>query len=281
MATVTGSDPVAAVRATTSAEERRHSRFWEIDALRGAAVVMMVVYHFMWDLWYFQIISDVQFWNPFWQYWQRTTASTFLILVGVSLTLTYRRLPAPSYPVFLRRGLRIFGLGLVITLVMTFFGIGVIDFGILHLIGFSILAAYPLLRHTWLNLALWLLFFVIGGVVQSVHWAGAWASLPLVRSAMGPIWIDGRWLAPFGNVPPGYAAVDFFPIFPWLGVVLLGVWLGNWFYTGRGRRFWAPEWGHLPPSLALESFGRNSLLMYLVHQPLLIAALYVFGIARF
>jgi uncharacterized membrane protein len=132
-----------------------------------------------------------------------------------------------------------------------------------------------------LNLGLWLLFLVIGGVVQSVHWQGAWSSPRLATSAAGPIWIDGRWLAPVGNVPPGYAAVDFFPIFPWFGVVLLGVWLGNWFYIGKEPRFWAPEWGHLSPSLALELFGRNSLFMYLVHQPLLIAVLYVFGIARF
>ena len=220
--------------------------------MRGAAVVMMVVYHLMWDLWFFQILSDEQFWNPFWKYWQRTTASTFLILVGVSLTLTYRRLPAPSYAVFLRRGLRIFGLGLVITLVMTFSGIGVIDFGILHLIGFSILVAYPLLRHTWLNLWLWLLFFVVGGWCKvSIGQVRGRSALLTVQH--GPIWIDGRWLAPVGNVPPGYAAVDFFPIFPWFGVVLLGRLAGqlvlHWPRTALLR---VPEWGHLPRLKFLE-----------------------------
>ena len=201
--------------------------------------------------------------------------------MGVSLTLSYRRLPKPSYGVFLRRGLRIFGLGLIITVVMTFSGIGVIDFGILHLIGFSILAAYPLLRYTWLNLGLGALFFVLGGVMKGIHWDGMWVLPPLLARSIGPVWIDGRWLAPLGITPTEYPAVDFFPILPWFGVVLLGVALGNWFYTAKGRRFSLPAWGHLPPCRFFEGLGRRSLSAYLVHQPLLIAMLMVVGVARF
>lgn len=273
------SDPAATLGMAASASKSR-PRFGEIDVLRGGAVVMMVVYHLMWDLWFFGVLSNDQFWNPFWKYWQRTTASTFLILVGVSLTLTYRRSGSPSYAPFLQRGLRILGIGIVVTVVVASTGIGVVDFGILHLIGFSILAAYPLLRYTWLNFGLWLLFFVVGGAVQGLHWEGAWGFLPLFGSALGPVWVDGRWLAPLGVAPLGYAAVDFFPIFPWFGVVLLGVWLGNWLYTPGGRRFWMPKWGRSLPISFLESLGRHSLSVYLVHQPLLLAVLYISGIAR-
>lgn len=282
MSTVTGPGPAATGAAATVAKSDRRLRFWEVDALRGVAVLMMVVYHLMWDLWYFQALTDAEFWNPFWKYWQRATASTFLILVGVSLTLVYRRQPAPRYRPFLQRGFFIFSLGLLVTLVMSFTGIGVVDFGILHLIGFSILAAYPLLRYTWLNLGLWLVFFIIGGVVQEVsRGESAWALHPFLTQNMVFSWGRGRWLAPLGIAPPGYAAVDFFPLFPWFGVVLLGVCLGNWFYTAKGRRFALPAWGNLSPLLALQVLGRNSLPLYLLHQPLLIAVLYLLGIGRF
>lgn len=66
-------------------------RYWEIDALRGVAIITMIVYHTMWDLWYSHVLPDVVLWEGFWKYWQRFTAGTFLILVGVSLTLVYRR----------------------------------------------------------------------------------------------------------------------------------------------------------------------------------------------
>lgn len=281
MSTATEPERAATVATPTTGSQGRQSRYWEVDTLRGVAVVMMIVYHLMWDLWFFQILNDAEFWNPFWKYWQRATASIFIILVGVSLTLVYRREPAPSYKMFLRRGLRVLGLGLIVTLTMVLSGVGVIDFGILHLIGFSVIAAYPLLRFTWLNLGLWLLFFVVGGLTQAIHWEGAWIVTPVLAQNIAPLWVDGRWLVPLGIVPPGYGAVDFFPVFPWFGVVLLGVWLGNVFYTAKGRLFALPAWGELPQAVALGALGRNSLLVYLLHQPVLIAAMYGLGIARF
>ena len=84
-------------------------RMWEIDALRGVAVVMMVVYHFMYDLYYFQV-SDAIFSMRFWFYFQRATASTFILLVGISLAIAAQRSSAydqPAWPCFwrqLRRG---------------------------------------------------------------------------------------------------------------------------------------------------------------------------------
>ena len=77
-------------------------RFWEIDTMRGVAIITMIVYHTMWDLWYWGVLPDVVLWEGFWKYWQRFTAGTFLILVGVSMTIVYRRngtrrCPTPGY----------------------------------------------------------------------------------------------------------------------------------------------------------------------------------------
>ncbi|MEZ4658418.1 MAG: heparan-alpha-glucosaminide N-acetyltransferase domain-containing protein [Caldilineaceae bacterium] len=69
----------------------RPNRLWEVGALRGVAIVMMVTYHLMWDLWFFRLVANQTFLSLFWELFQRTTASLFLLLVGVSLTISYNR----------------------------------------------------------------------------------------------------------------------------------------------------------------------------------------------
>lgn len=243
------------------------NRLWEVDSLRGVAIVMMVIFHLMWDLWFFRVLPNVVLWAGFWKYFQRTTASLFIVLVGVSLTISYNRALRKGeaggalYRKFLLRGLRIFAWGVVFSIAAQVAGTGYVHFGVLHLIGFSIAAAYPFLRLRWVNLALWLLFVAIGGWVQDVR-------------------VDTVWLVWLGLEPQGYAPVDYFPIFPWFGVVLLGIFLGNLLYPAGQRRFSLPNLSELPPFNALEFLGRHSLFIYLIHQPLLIAILVLLGVAR-
>jgi uncharacterized membrane protein len=258
------------IRSDDAVGAKRHprsisSRYWEIDALRGVAIIMMVIFHLMWDLWFFRILPDIVLYAGFWKYFQRTTAITFLVLVGVSLTVSYRRALDQGaqnlFPKFLWRGLRIFGLGLVITLVVWAWRIGYVHFGILHLIGVSILLAYPLLRYRWLNLTLWGLLFVIGGFIQAVQ-------------------VDFAWLVWLGLEPPGYAPNDYFPLIPWFGVVLLGVFIGNTVYRPSGRLIPLPDLASTLPVRLLQFLGRYSLTIYLIHQPLLIAGLYALGLIQ-
>ncbi len=270
----------------TAGKTRRAGRFWEIDALRGVAILTMVVYHLMWDLWYWRVLPNVVLWEGFWHYWQRFTAGTFLILVGVSMTIVYRRQrlklgpDANLYSQFFWRGLRIFGFGMIISVVVIAASVGYVDFGILHLIGFATMVAYPLLRYKWLNLGLWALFSIAGKWVETLHWDGRWLVLQFGSWMGAPTWIDGRWLTPLGITPTRYPAVDYFPIVPWLGVVLLGVFLGNLLYSADKRHFTLPAWGDFFPFNVLEFLGRHSLPIYLVHQLLLLAVLMLLGIVR-
>ena len=117
MTTSTGAfaQPISGSVARTAPTQR----LWEIDAARSVAIVMMVVYHLMYDLYFFGV-TDAIFTDPFWFYFQRVTASTFIVLVGVSLALRTQRIEAKrgnvTFKPFLRRGLIILGWGLVITL---------------------------------------------------------------------------------------------------------------------------------------------------------------------
>ncbi len=248
------------------------SRFWEVDTLRGVAIVMMVIYHLLWDLWAFGVTPEIVLYAGFWKYFQRTCAGLFLILVGVSLTLSYNRAVEKRgsqglYKKFLIRGAFVFSLGMILTLVLmavsalTGFGLHV-EFGILHLIGFSIAAAYPFLRLKWPNLILWAVFFIAGYFVQDMR-------------------VDTTWLVWLGLTPAGYDPVDFFPVIPYFGVVLLGVFLGNTLYPGGYRAFVMPDWSSIYPVRILEFLGQHSLLIYMIHQPIMLVILALFGVIRF
>jgi uncharacterized membrane protein len=253
--------------APTKTKARAQARFWEIDALRGVAIIMMVTYHLMWDLWYYRLLPDVVLYAGFWKYFQRTTANLFLILVGVSLAVvTMRRMvnsraTRPPFRPYLRRGLWVFGWGIVISLVVWAAGVGYVHFGVLHLIGFSTIAAYPLLRRRWLNLALWAIFFAAGYFLLEVR-------------------VDFPWLLWLGFTPYNYYPNDYFPVIPYFGVVLLGIFLGNSLYRPTARVFPLPAIGHWLPLRGLQWLGRHALVIYVIHQPLLFALLVALGLIR-
>lgn len=263
----TATTPQAGHSQNRSQAHSRSTRFWEIDALRGVAIVMMVIYHLMWDFWYYQILPDVVLYAGFWKYFQRTCANLFLILVGVSLAVvTMRRLGddgkrLPPFRPYLLRGLRIFGFGLAVSLVVWGAGVGYVHFGILHLIGFASIAAYPLLRERTLNLVLWAIFFVAGYLLLTPRF-------------------DFPWLLWLGFVPYSYFPNDYFPVIPYFGVVLLGIFLGNSLYGPDGRHFLLPDFSQWLPIRALQFLGRHSLLIYLTHQIALFLILLALGLIR-
>ena len=258
---------MTAIDATVTAPSRSvpRARFWEIDTLRGVAIVMMVFYHLLWDLKFWGVMPDLVLASGFWKYFQRTTASLFILLVGVSLAVSYQRLARARggsqglFGGFLRRGLRIFTIGVAMSLVIRLAGTGYVHFGVLHLIGLSIIVAYPFLRFKWLNLALWAIFFTAGYFIESVR-------------------VDTVWLVWLGLKPDFYYPVDYFPLIPWFGVVLLGIFLGNTLYGESGRRFMLPDYSAFFPFRFLSFLGRHSLLIYVIHQPLLLLLLALFGL---
>ncbi|QIN85051.1 DUF1624 domain-containing protein [Rubrobacter tropicus] len=242
----------SAKRATT----KSGSRYWEVDAARGVAILMMVVYHFTYDLYAFGGY-DVDAVSGFWARFADSTASLFLLLVGVSLAITAARGDGGFRP-YLLRGLRILVYGMLLTAVFLVFGMGIVAFGILHLIGVSIILAYPFLKLKLTNLVLGVAVFAVGLYVQAGDPTGS------------------PWLLPLGVVPEGWAMPDYRPLLPWFGVVLIGLFIGNVVYgKGRPARFPARSPVVARPLLPL---GRNSLAIYLVHQPLLVALLTALGV---
>ena len=242
----------------------RPQRLWEVDAMRGVAIVMMVVYHFTWDL-HGLGGYDIELYHGFWHYFQLATASLFIGIVGVSMTLRYHamaRRGEPRYLPFFQRGVEIFSWGIVIGIVTFLFDAPrYVRFGILHFIGFSIIIAYPLLRFRWLNFFLGAFILLFGQI------AALFA-------------VDNPWLGWLGldlTIRPAY---DYFPVIPWFGVVLLGIFLGNLLFPQGKPRWHIPALGDWVPLRWLRLAGQNALLIYLLHQPIMITVLTLLGIVK-
>jgi uncharacterized membrane protein len=245
---------------------RLKGRFWELDLLRGCAVIMMVVFHLAYDLNYFGAYG-LDMHSGFWFYLARVTAGTFILLVGVSLSLSAERarlLGQQRLSVkFLKRGLKIFALGLGITAVTyLLIGNGFIVFGILHFIGLSIILAYPFLNLKAGNIIIGLIIIATGLYLQGTA-------------------VDFPWLLWLGLAPVNFYSIDYIPLFPWFGVVLIGIFLGDTFYGGYTRRIDLPDPSGSAPAMFFILLGRNSLLIYLIHQPVLITILYLSGLIHY
>jgi uncharacterized membrane protein len=249
---------------------KTYRRLWEIDTIRGIAVVVMVFYHLTFDLYFFDALEGVFPTLP-WQVFARAIGSTFILLLGLSFTLRYNRLRSdlggwPLFQKYLFRGLKILALGMVITAV-TYFAVGsqrLVIFGILHLLGAATILAYPFLRSRWACLVGAILVIVVGAYVTSIE-------------------IPSPWLLWLGVDQYAYYPVDWYPIFPWFGVALFGAFLGFSLYPGGVRGFDLPRasqgaWSSTVPVRGLSFLGRHSLIIYLVHQPILMGLLILLGI---
>jgi uncharacterized membrane protein len=240
-----------------------YNRFWEIDALRGVAILLMVLFHFLYDLMFFNTLQ-IDLWSGPVFYIGRSAAILFVFLVGVSLTLSYSRGKVSgsqiSFKKYLKTGFHIFLWGMVFTLASwLLFPDKVIVFGILHFIGLAIILSYPLLGYRLPNL--------IGGFMV----------LFLGRS-VEDFTVNFPWLLWLGLTPAGFQTLDYFPLLPWFGVTMFGIFTGNTLYSGYRRKYELFDLSSNPLISALELMGRKSLSIYIIHQPLLVFVLYFFGV---
>ncbi len=236
---------------TSAAARSSRGRLAAIDALRGIGIVLMVAYHFAFDLAWFRVISADFNHDPFWLASRDLIVTIFLVLVGVSLVLAKHAHPGPQP--FWRRIALIAACAILVSIASYLtFPQTFITFGILHAIAVSSVLARPLLGFPRVALGLGIAIVALGTTVQ----------VPL---------FDKPWLNWVGMMTHKPATEDYVPLFPWLGVVLIGVALGH--VLPRAQR--ALEVANRSAPAWLAWLGRHSLIVYLVHQPVLIGALRV------
>ena len=222
---------------------RTLSRAWWLDAARGLAVVAMVAYHLAWDLSHFGVIVTDVVADPAWRLFAKAIAASFLLIAGLSLAFATRE--GVRWPAVLRRIGIISAAALAVTVVTyVSFPDRFIFFGILHAIAVSSLIALALRRLPAGVVALCgVVVLLLPRFVQSE-----------LFDASGLVWLGLGTTVPLTN--------DFEPVFPWTGWMLLGLALG--------RSGLLPASSKDPGRTSLLVLaGRWSLVIYLVHQPIL------------
>ncbi len=235
-----------------------------VDTLRGLALVAMATYHFTWDLEFFGYLEPATATQGFFRVYARAIASSFLVLAGVSLVLAH--FPAIRWRSFLKRFAIVAGAAAAIS-IATFvaFPGEWIYFGILHNIAVSSLLGLLFLRLP-----------ISVGVAVAVAIAGAaFVNYQMIPGVLDSSAFDTRllsWLG-FAEVPP--RSNDYVPLFPWFAALLAGLLATR---LAIARRWLARLATIQTRPNILTRAGRHSLIIYLVHQPVLIALVYAISL---
>ncbi len=222
-------------------------RFDVLDGWRTLAIVLMVAYHFLYDLYIFGVISANQLFSAPLNVLERFICCSFILLAGASARFSRNNL---------RHGLIVLGAGLVVEIGAAVAG-QTIRFGVLMLLGSS--------------MVLW--HFLGKGLQKLPGWSVAAGSGVLFFAAR---WWTGRtavsvpWLYPLGFTAPGFYSADYFPLLPWFFLFLTGTALGGWCLAHRENRLLTVS---LPGVLTWP--GRHSLIIYVLHQPVLYGISYL------
>ena len=235
-----------------------------MDLLRGVAVIAMIVYHTLWDLVY---VHGVEIGNwadrPLGRViFQSSIRWSFVLLSGFCFQMGKKHL---------KRGLTVFGGGVIVTLVtMVVMGGYAIHLGVLTFLGSAMLLTIPLDKlfrkiSGWVGFPVCLLLFLVlsdlsGGFVG----LGAW------RFALPFEWYANYFTAWLGMPSWTFYSADYVPMLPWI----FAFWMGYFTYNIFKKHNWLPALGcvRFKP---LEWIGRNALLIYMVHQPIVYGALYL------
>ena len=215
-------------------------RYFIIDQIRGAAIVLMIFFHLFFDLTIFGALTINFSKNPFWYFLPRLIVFLFLIAVGLSLSLVHEE--KVYWKKFLPRFYKISVLAICISIITWFlFPTTWVYFGTLHCIALCSVMALPLLRYPRLALFISLSLIIPSALFDKNL---PWFTLP-------------------------HASMDYISPFPWFGVVCLGLFL-------KAKGFHTIHLGHGKVLSALSLLGRHSLKIYILHQPLIYGTLYLF-----
>ena len=225
-------------------------RIESIDALRGLSLVLMVIHHFLYDLVVLCGAPEWLFSNPVFDMLHYIFAGTFILLSGVSSRFSHSNLI---------RGIKCFLIAMVMTVVTS---LPVIDlpirFGVLHLLGTCMI---------FFGLT-WKVWDLIPRKIAPVLYVALLVGSALLVEHVS-IGSAAHYLFPLGWTYPNFYSADWFPIFPWLFVFLLGTWAGLYIKEHK-----LPERFYTFTCPVLPRVGRCSLLIYVLHQPVLYGLVY-------
>ena len=231
-----------------------------LDILRGVSVIAMMVYHFMWDLGYFKFIELEIVTRGLFLFFAQCVGASFIIISGISFGILI--LNDKFRKKFLKRLIILVFICIIITLVTYLLdNSSFIFFGVLHFLATCSLISFLLVRFIN-NHTLFILFFVSSVLsVSNVNY-----SLPAYLS----------WIGFNQNVPKSN---DFYPLFPWVSFYFFGLWIGNSvrkYLLRYNKEKFDSHYSFNFVYRSLQFLGKNSLPIYILHQPIFFSLFLIF-----
>ncbi|BCW98509.1 MAG: hypothetical protein KatS3mg024_1336 [Armatimonadota bacterium] len=230
------------------------ARLQILDVFRGSAIVLMVAYHFCFDLGYFgHIRADFNHdWR--WLSFRAIILSSFLLTAGASLGISAAR--GLNAHRFLKGLGQVAGAAALVSLgSWLVFPRSWIFFGVLHCIALSRIIGLAFIGRPQAAL----------GTGVAVTIAGHIFHIPAL-DAPALRWIGMMTFKPLTE--------DYVPLFPWTGMFLTGMWVGDQLLRSEPMKA-LRRWESRSTAVQLLAWaGKRSLIIYLLHQPLLFAVFY-------
>lgn len=237
--------PWTSMQTSFTLEPTKRSAF--LDVYRGSAVLLMMIFHFCWDLRNFGFM-EFYIYDPFWVYFRSLILTLFLTAIGWS---TYLTLSKAKHPSFWVRDIKLFVSAAAISLATYLAAPDQwIYFGILHFIFIASLVTRPFAK--WpISSAL------VGASIIIIYHSTNWLHFPNAFSI----------ISSYIELPQ--RTLDIVFPFPWIAVVLIGPLLGhlNWHKCPTPNTLTI----HI-----LAFMGRYALPIYLIHQVILFALVATF-----
>lgn len=242
------------------AQVQKASRLAGLDTIRGITLLSMILYHTCWDLVFLFGKKVPGYTGPEGYVWQQSICWTFILLSGFCWSLGHHHL---------KRGLLVFGSGLLITVVtLLVMPESRVVFGVLTLIGSCMLLLIPMekfllkIRAEAGLAGSFLLFLLFRNVNTGYMGFGKWNIIRL------PDGFYRNLLTTYLGFPQrGFFSTDYFSLLPWFFLFLTGFYL---YQLVQKKNMMGKLFSWRAP--VFDVIGRHSLLIYLLHQPV------VFGI---
>ena len=228
------------------------------DAVRGLSVISMALFHLCYDLKFLSGFDLPWFVPPFQDIWRASISWTFLFVAGCMCPLSRSNL---------KRGLQYGAVALAIWAVTLVASVDTpISFGIIYCMAACTLAAWALrsigmLPRGRVAALVCLALFVLTLNISR----GSLGVGPLTLELPGALY-EVDFLPWLGIPGPHFSSGDYYPLLPYLFMYLCGAALGS-YWNERGY----PEWARKERLAPVSLVGRHALLVYVVHQPVLLA----------
>ena len=236
----------------------KHKRYELLDSIRGITLLSMMVYHGCWNFVYIYGKNWKWYRSEGAYLWQQSICWTFILLSGFCFSLGKKHI---------KSGLKVFGSGALVTLVtLCFMPQNRVVFGVLTCIGSCILLT-ALMEKVLKKIPLTLggtvsffLFLITKNVNEGYLGFAGGKLFPLPEFLYQNLW-STFWGFPEKN----FYSTDYFSILPWGFLFLTGYYL-----SGIGKkRGWFEKDIMRKGNAAASFWGRHSLLLYLLHQPVI------------